>query len=287
MLRLSIAKKLLQLLDGKSMPLSQLRYPEIQEMIADNIIIEIRQGRTKSVCQLRNNQQAFNTYLSNRYDIHDLKAYVDTMMKKELSKAELVHSTSDSKAKSLRSFKGFLVNCYEPVSAMLNNVSIIIKPVSGTFQFIYDFETFVVDNDITIVGVENAENFRNIEKQRYLFEDIKPLFVSRYPQTQNKDLLRWLQNISNRYLHFGDFDFAGIRIFLFEYFRHLGSKTSFFIPENIEILIKKYGSSKRYDKQLSNIKQDIVTDENLLKLIRLIHLYKKGLDQEALIRYSS
>jgi len=37
------------------------------------------------------------------------------------------------------------------------------------------------------------------------------LFVSRYPQTQSKDLLNWLQSIPNPYLHFGDFDLTGNR----------------------------------------------------------------------------
>jgi len=44
------------------------------------------------------------------------------------------------------------------------------------FQFIYDFENFVIDKDITIIGVENAENFRYIEKQKDLFQNAK--FIS-------------------------------------------------------------------------------------------------------------
>ena len=172
---------------------------------------------------------------------------------------------------------------YEPISAVLNEQPIIINPAVGTFQFIYDFETFSIEKNVTVVGFENAENFRHIEKQRYLFENIKPLFVSRYPQNQHKDLIRWLQSIENQYLHFGDFDLAGIRIFLSEYFRHLGDKATFFIPSDIESRIEKYGSSKRYDSQHGNIKIKDITDEKLLTLIKLILSHKKGLDQEALI----
>lgn len=283
MLRLGLAEKLLRLLEGETMPSSQMKYPEVKEMLVENILTEIRQGRMKSVYQLRN-PQSFDTYLSNRFDIHDLDVYVDALKKEEITKSELALASSDSKARTVRSFKGFLVNSYEPISATLNNEPIVIHPASGTFQFIYDFETFSVDKDVTIVGIENAENFRQIEKQRYLFEHIKPLFVSRYPQNQHKDLIHWLQAINNPYLHFGDFDLAGIRIFLFEYFRYLGDKATFFIPPDIEFLIEKYGNSKRYDNQMTHFDGKDITNGKLLELIRIIHLYKKGLDQEVLIR---
>ncbi|MDH6306732.1 hypothetical protein M2459_001966 [Parabacteroides sp. PF5-5] len=283
MLRLGLAKKLLRLLEGEKMPSSQMKYPEVKELLAENILTEIRQGRMKSVYQLRN-PQSFYTYLSNRFGIHDLYVYVDALKKEEITKSELVLASSDSKARTVRSFKGFLVNSYEPISATLNNEQIVIHPASGTFQFIYDFETFTIDKGVTVVGVENAENFRQIEKQHYLFEHIKPLFVSRYPQNQYKDLIRWLQIIDNPYLHFGDFDLAGIRIFLFEYFQHLGDKAHFFIPPNIESLIEKYGNSKRYNNQITHFDTKEITNEKLLELVRIIHSYKKGLDQEALIR---
>jgi hypothetical protein len=283
MLRLGLAEKLLRLLEGEKMPSSQMKYPEVKELLAENILTEIRQGRMKSVYQLRN-PQSFYTYLSNRFGIHDLYVYVDALKKEEITKSELVLASSDSKARTVRSFKGFLVNSYEPISATLNNEQIVIHPASGTFQFIYDFETFTIDKGVTVVGIENAENFRQIEKQHYLFEHIKPLFVSRYPQNQYKDLIHWLQIIDNPYLHFGDFDLAGIRIFLFEYFRHLRDKTTFFIPPNIESLIEKYGNSKRYDNQITHFDIKEIADEKLLELVRIIHLYKRGLDQEVLIR---
>jgi len=110
------------------------------------------------------------------------------------------------------------------------------------------------------------------------------LFVSRYPQNQNKDLMKWLQTIPNRYIHFGDFDFAGIRIFLNEYKKYLKNRASFFIPENIENLIEIYGNKKLYDKQGFNLNKEKITEENLLKLIEAIHKHKKGLEQEILIK---
>ena len=282
MLKLSVAEKLLCLLNGEKISASRMKYTEIKEMLAENILTETRQGRTKSVYQLCD-PQTLHTYLSNRFNIQDLHVYIAILKKEEVTKAELVLASSDSKTRLVRSFKGFLVNSYEPISAVLNEQPTVINPAVGTFQFIYDFETFLIEKNVTIVGIENAENFRHIEKQRYLFGNIKPLFVSRYPQNQHKDLIRWLRSIENPYLHFGDLDLAEIQIFLSEYFRYLGKKARFFIPPNIEMLIEKHGNSKRYDNQRGDIKIKDITDEYLLELIKLIHLHKKGLNQEALI----
>ncbi|MEO6707066.1 MAG: hypothetical protein ABIN04_14590 [Ginsengibacter sp.] len=123
---------------------------------------------------------------------------------------------------------------------ILNNERIIIEPKEGTFTFIYDYANFIPFNDITIIGIENPENLRHIQKQQKLFKNFRPLFVSRYPQ--NKDLIRWLVSIDNNYLHFGDFDFAGLNIYWNEYKKHLRERASFFLPGNIEELLLKNGN---------------------------------------------
>jgi hypothetical protein len=85
-------------------------------------------------------------------------------------------------------------------------------------------------------------------------------------------------------LHFGDFDFAGIGIYLNEYKKYLGNKATFFIPNNIEDVIAQYGNKSRYNDQKINFKMELVKNNNLLNLIKIIHKYKKGLDQEMLIK---
>src|SRR5690606_36529849 len=170
---------------------------------------------------------------------------------------DLVAISSNSKLKSTRTFKGFLINSYNPIMATLNGKKTTFNFTQGVFQFIYDFESFVPNENITIVGIENAENFRWIAKQQYLFEDIQPLFVSRYPQNQSKDLIKWLPIIANNYLHFGDFDFAGIGIYLNEYKKHLSEKAYFFVPNDIEKRLRLNGNSKLYDKQKMSFKEEV------------------------------
>jgi len=280
-LPLSIAEKLLLLIGGEKIASGTLKHPIVAELIEDGILL--RPGKRRSNILLVDEQQ-LKLYLLNHYSIDDLEKYIEVIKKEDLIRADLVAVSTDSKSKAIRSFKGFLVNCYEPIPSTLNGVSYIVNPVLGTFSFIYDFGTFIPAADVTIVGIENPENFRYIERQRYLFSGLKPLFVSRYPQNQSKDQVKWLKKIPNNYLHFGDFDFAGIGIYLNEFRKHLGSKASFFIPENIDELIQKFGSLTRYNVQGINFNIDNIEEPNLLKLIGLIHRQKKGLDQEILIK---
>jgi hypothetical protein len=151
------------------------------------------------------------------------------------------------------------------------------------FNFVYDFEKLIPDKGVTIVGIENPENFRHIDKQKYLFKGINPLFVCRYPQSQSRDLFKWLQSIPNNYLHFGDFDIAGLNIYLNEYKKHLGEKTQYFLPENIDELILTKGNRDLYNKQKIQFDEEIVDEENILNLLELLRKYKKGLEQEILI----
>ncbi|MBD0400098.1 hypothetical protein [Flammeovirga sp. EKP202] len=277
----SKAKKLLQLSNGEVISGSQLKGAPFEQMLDDGILQSSIQGRSrrKVVC---NDTSQLKFYLKNQWGINDLSAYVENFKVGESRKDNIIVA-SDSKSKKVRTFKGFLVNCYESISAVLNEKELKLQPASGSFIFISDFENFTVDNEVTIVGVENAENFKMIEQQKYLFEGMRVLFVSRYPQSQSKDLMHWLQTVPNSYLHFGDFDFEGIGIFQNEYQTYLGERASFFIPPNIEELLQKYGNRNLYDLQL-NIRKLIVEDEKLKRLVDLFHHYKKCLEQEVLIK---
>ena len=275
-----IAEKLLQLSQGEVIPSGKAKHALIEELVSERIIE--RTGRIQKKLTIVDNKPLF-LYLQNKHGINDLKKYIEVYQKENLQRNELVEISSNSKLKQVRTFKGFLVNSYIPIQATLNGKPITINFTEGTFQFIYDFENFIPDENVTIVGIENPENFRYIEKQKHLFKEIQPLFVSRYPQNQSKDLVKWLQSIPNNYLHFGDFDFAGIGIYLNEYKRHLEKKALYFTPNNIEELIKLNGNRKLYNEQNINFKVELINERDLLKLIETIHKYRKGFEQEILM----
>ena len=213
------------------------------------------------------------------------------------SRAELVSKVGDSKYKKVKTFRGFLIDCYTPIEATLNHRPFLLNPQEGSSVFINTPETFEIPEDVVVVGMENAENFMQIRKQKYLFDALsvdekeisdgfhreKPyLFVSRYPQESLSDLRDWLRRIPNRYIHFGDFDLAGVHIYLSEFYAQLGDRASFLIPSDIESRLAD-GNASLYDQQYAMFKNMKVTDARLQPLVDIIHCYGKGYEQEGYI----
>lgn len=218
------------------------------------------------------------------------------------TRAQLVEAFGDSKIRAIRSCPGFPVNVYRPLSVELGLADqsgrrprILLGPVEGAFTFISEWQNFRIPADVLVVGVENMENFRKVSLQRHLFEGYATpiLFVSRYPQSG--DLVAWLKSIPNRYLHFGDFDLAGISIFLTEFRIPIdgtpdsGGRTEFFIPDGIEELLEK-GSPERYQDQVERFQTLLERllslaphDTQLRRLVSLIHTHRRGYDQEGLL----
>lgn len=276
-LPLKIAKILQQLIAGETISDSLAKSVLMENLIKENIVF--RKGKHRKTLQLLSAEN-LSIYLHNQLQINDLNNYILALEDENASRHDFVKITTDSKNSKERAFKGFLVNCYHPISAELNFNSLMLNPADGSFIFIYDYETFQIPLDVTIVGVENAKNFREIAKQKYLFKDIKPLFISRYPQNQNKDFIKWMNSIPNNYLHFGDFDLAGIGIYLNEYKNHLQDKATFFVPSTVATDLQKHGNRARYNIQKINFDKESIAESDLSTLLNLINLEKKGLDQE-------
>jgi hypothetical protein len=282
MLSISIAENLIAMQNGEKIPFSKVKHETVYAMIDNGILRKQILGRSKALVYLTDKNK-LDAYLKNQLGIESLENFVEGMKRNDLTRAEAVDISSNSKLKSIRTFKGFLVNCFQPVECKLNGKHLTIQQQEGTFTFIYDYENFSPSDNITIVGIENPSNFRHIQKQRKLFGDIHPLFVSRYPQS--KDLVKWLQTIPNRYLHFGDFDFAGLNIYHNEFKKHLQGKATFFLPPNIEHLLSSRGNRDNYNNQTIQFDRNEITEENVHALISLIEKYKKGLEQEIFMKH--
>jgi hypothetical protein len=282
-LPLHIAKKLQQLLlPGQTVPGSSMQHPVVTKMLEDGLLQKQQLGKTKAALFISPASDVA-AYLQNHFSISDLDEYVGIIENSEASRADNILVSGNSKLQRVRTFKGFLVNCYEEIDAVINNTPVVIKPLTGTCTFIHLYENFIPGPGVTIVGIENPENFNAIEKQRYLFAGIKPLFVSRYPQSN--DLVKWLSAIPNPYLHFGDLDLAGIAIYLDEFKKHLHQKASFFVPGNTEQLLQQFGNRDLFNQQYNPIADYSDTGEKAVQqLLHWILMYKKVLEQEIFIK---
>jgi hypothetical protein len=135
------------------------------------------------------------------------------------------------------------------------------------------------------VGVENPQVLWYINRYKDLFhEDKKYLFLS-ISEYKSSYQYKWLESFEGEYLHFGDFDLAGINIYLNTVVPKLKNckKHSFLMPNNIYNIMKEKNYKKDYSNQLryfNNIesKNDLILQE----LIEFIKSNKITIEQEAL-----
>lgn len=280
-LTLSMARRFLKLLEEGSMAYSSINGHIALRLMDEGVITLISRGQKQSVkvidaagCRMCLSRD-FTSGMS-------LEDYIELKSREEeVHRSELVTKAAYSKLIATRAFKGFLINCYTPIEATFRDAPYLLSPMEGTALFMQDYDHFRIPEDVVVIGLENGENFRYIRGLKYLFEGMKVLFVSRYPQS--KDLRTWLQMIPNRYIHFGDFDLAGVYIYLREFYTHLGERAAFFIPEDIEERIQN-GSQLLYDYQYEKYRDMTVDDERVKPLVKMIHQYRRGYEQEGYIR---
>lgn len=283
-----LINKLIALRDGESLPASSLKGEWAEELIRDGILVSSSRGSKRIVFAA--DAESFILAIARideRFaDLEKTREFMaDDGSSNEALRASQASDSGNSKLKLARSFPGFLVNSYEVIEVLLNDSKCVILPEEGSCVFVSDWEHFVIPSDVNVVGIENPENFRFIRKQRCLFESCIPgkrlLFVSRYPQSS--DLRNWLMRIGNPYVHFGDFDLAGIKIFLSEFHRYLPERSSFLIPSDIEDRLKN-GSTERFHGNYYENRHLSSDIPELQALIDLIMKYHKGYDQEGYIK---
>lgn len=274
---MAISASIQALISGEQVAGSKLSSKLLDELMAEGLLSVVTHGSRKSY-------RARDVEALKRYLIDKDESYRMLEVSSFVSRASLAAETGNSKLMTVRSCPGFPVNSYEPISCSLCDKDFVVNPHEGSFVFIDNWQHFSIPQDIVVVGIENMENFRRIRQQKKLFESVLGnmplLFVSRYPQST--DLRNWLMGIPNRYVHFGDFDLAGIHIFLTEFQKYLGDRASFLIPSDIEQRLTQ-GSATRYNIQYNKFHTLRCTDTKLQSLIELIMNYHKCYDQEGYI----
>lgn len=279
---MAISASIQALMAGEQVAGSKLNGNLLSELIAEGLLLVIARGSRKSY-------RARDIEALKRYLIDKDESFRMLEANAADSRASMAAETGNSKLVSVRSCPGFPINSYEPIECSLHGKPFMVNPQEGSFLFVTDWETFVIPGEVIVMSIENMENFRMIRQQRSFFEDYlkahgmsgKILFVSRYPQSL--DLRKWLTSIPNHYIHFGDYDLAGINIFLSEFQQYIGkNRSSFLIPDDIELRLKS-GSKSRYDEQYNRFKDMKSDSQEIQHLIELIHQERKGYDQEGYI----
>lgn len=282
----ALIDRLQALLEGNAVPSSQMKGAWVDELRREGaLMVEVHGARRSYRVASRDTFVA----MLPRYNeaLADLGSARRMLMADEApTRAEQAQASGNSKVVTRRTYHGFLVNAITPISATLGGRPITIAPAEGTFTFVYDWQQFSIPADILLVGVENMENFRHPSPTllRTLLQGERGIMLlSRYPQEQSADMRAWLMSVPNRYVHFGDFDLAGINIFLTEFRAHLGSRASFLIPADICERLA-HGSRARYDAQYERFRNLSAPDDTALqRLIDTINHLRRCYDQEGYI----
>lgn len=182
------------------------------------------------------------------------------------TRSELIKANTHTKKLKISPQNGLYVNGNSTISdiqlPLFENSALFLKELPK------------IAEDITLVGVENYENLIYFLNSLNLFNDKQILFIYR-----NKAMMELFRNIPNKKLYFGDFDLAGIDIYLHQ-IKPLNTNIEFVIPKDLDILIKDFGDNHLYKKQLSKYKNLKSDDLKIQTIIDTIHKYQKGLEQE-------
>ena len=268
--------KIQRLLDGEEIGFSSLSGPVFRELINREYIVLDKTGRKKMVASVKD-PVYLKKILRQEWQINDIEEYLEFLSKEEKDRTDVQNMLGGTKEEKTSTFQGFLVNSLENVSYTLNGQKGTLPLINGSYLFVSDYETFNIDDDIIIMYVENFTSFRQIERYIYLFEPGRYLFVSRL--LSSNAFKEWLKGIPNRYIHFGDFDLAGIDIYL-HFYDEIGNRASFLVPDDIEERISGLGNSTLYYSQEDKCKNMEVTDKRVRPLVDMIKKYRMGYEQE-------
>lgn len=281
-----LIEKLQILLKGETMPYSQLNRELADYLIAEGALRPVIHGQKRSLRIY--NPEIFKISLS---EIDEALSDLDYLQSALAGNAATersvqVQKLGNSKGLAVATCYGFFINSYHRIECKLMGQALCLPPQAGSYIYITDWESFAIPADTLVIGVENMENFHRIAAHGDLFEkqlcegEHSILFVSRYPQSAA--LRSWLLQIPNRYVHFGDFDLAGISIFLNEFHKHLPSRSSFLIPEDILDRLPN-GSRERYNDQYERFHNISSTIPSVQSLITSINHFRRAYDQEGYI----
>lgn len=280
----SFAKALHRMSQGETLKASEITDKKaLQRFIEDGIIKKVPAGgrRYQYVVDF---PAALAHYLAVNYQVHSLERYLDLFEQETVSGEEALQATYSTKTRRSHVMNGFFIDSKEPVELGYGSEMINLPAPDDAGLFLFSPEKLDIPQHITIVGVENPEVFRKIRRLSACFVNYQPcLFVLRY---MSKGLSNWLRRIPNLYLHFGDFDPAGLAVYINEFRTHLPeNRCRFFIPQNIEEHIINQGNRELYEKQYKATRNiDFQAYPEIAPLAAIIKKHRKGLEQEFLLR---
>ena len=277
----AFARKLLSLY-RKDLPQGRFKSQNDQKILQileqEKIISTHKRGKTFYLHL--EDPQALEDFIRENYNITDLEKFAK---EKATTRSESALYTGFSKNITEPIVNGFYLRALNPIVLLINSKSLDLSLLENSALYVNDFHNLHLDSDVLIVGIENFETFMRIENYKP-FNQMNAVFLWR---GNSKKAVEWINNLDNDYLHFGDFDLAGIAIYLTEFRTKIQGhrNISFYVPDNIEVLISKFGNKELYLKQLNDSRLnniDLAEYPEVYRVYLSILKYRKVLEQEIL-----
>lgn len=257
----------------------------LEELIGCNCVYV--SGKPQQI-YLNDEEALFGVIKSNGYkvnSIEDLDYFIEE--KEPKSRDEIADNYSHTKRVESKSFNGLMVSVFDKLEVIYNEKKQYFYPLEGSGLFVHYTSKLQLDNDVIVVGVENPQVVWYINKYKHLFNKEKKylfLCISEYKTTYQ---YKWLESFCGEYIHFGDFDLAGINIYLNAIVPKLkkAKSHSFLIPDNIYEIIKEKNYMVDYSNQTRYLNITSKKDKDLQKLIEFIKNNKITIEQEDLSKY--
>lgn len=251
-----------------------------KQLILNGSVTSSRKGTIKYI-NLAKKENIFLLLKNHNYNIgstEEIDSYIKNIFDNDPSRDIIQQHHNSSKAKTSKSMHGLYVSPLQKLDVILNGEPVSILPNDGLGYFFFHTENIELFEDTVVVGVENYQIVWFAKKYTEFFTKPNILFVVITPY-----MLEWISSLENEYIHFGDYDLAGVNIYLNKVLPRLlkSKKCSMFIPHNIEQLIEKYGNSELYEKQ-KQYKNLLSNDAEINSLVEVIVKFKKGIEQEGL-----
>lgn len=287
-LNLRDLKGLLLLAEEKSIRASLLSRKLLDTLTGEHLVSVKREGRSYIV--RASNPELILGFAKRLAGTDDLESYLSMLEGQQAgikpTRAEAARLVNDTKAFGTDVMKGIRLNTIEPVTVSFDGEDYVVDPLRGMSVEIDEQAVLEIDPGIVVVGVENYATFMRIKDYAHLFPN-GPRYLFTYRSTGRKDSygkwIDWLKRIPNRYIHFGDLDKGGLRIYIDSFRSVLGDRAEFLIPENYEELIRN-GSTKLYNEQYGQAAPDVSKDPRIKPLLEAIEGHHKCCEQEKLAR---
>ena len=287
-LNLKDLKGLLLLTEEKSIRASLLSRTLLDTLTGEHLVSVKREGRSYIV--RASNPELILGFAKRLAGSDDLESYLSTLEGKQAgikpTRAEAARLVNDTKAFGTDVMKGIRLNAIAPVTVSFGGEDYVVDPLRGMSVEVDEQAVLEIDPGIVVVGVENFATFMRIKDYAHLFPGGQR-YLFTYRSTGRKDSygkwIDWLKRIPNRYIHFGDLDKGGLRIYIDSFRSVLGDRAEFLIPENYEELIRN-GSTKLYNEQYGQAAPDVSKDPRIKPLLEAIERHHKCCEQEKLAR---